>query len=119
LFASVFSFISIYNSHLEKTVEIYQEAETLKSYENLTSQQEIRLKTIEDLQVVLTSNKEFYMSSIGVIFTISIFLIAFGFYQWEKVIQPLQDTLLMNQALKSDLEIKVLKKTLNKPSFKK
>lgn len=113
LFACVYGFISIYTSNLDSTFEIYQELEILKGEVQPTNAQKIRIEVLERQSELGPKNKDFYINVITIVSSFCVFLMAFGFYQWQYKIQPMQDELVARQLEKLELEIKAIKRQTN------
>jgi len=114
----MFAFLSAYNSHRDMTYEIYQEQEILKKIENPTNEQTIRLEVLDSRSETGSSNKEFYMKVVAIMFVASICLMFYGFAAWHFKVQPLQDKLREKDLEKIELEIKLLNKQAGHTPFK-
>lgn len=119
LLACLLAFVSVYNTHLDRAFDVYQELETLKKVAQPNQAQKVRLEVLERMSEILPANKEFYMSVISATIGLCITLIGFGFYQWQFKVQPLQDKLLAKQIEKVELEIKALNKKINYAPFRR
>lgn len=102
------------NTYLERAFEAYEEVEILKSIQNPSPEQKVRIKILERKAEIDPVNKKVYMNIIGFGIGISIGLMFYGFLRWHKKIQPKQDEFLQKQIDKVDLEIRLLKKDAHK-----
>lgn len=99
--------IYLNSSTNEANLEYLIEIETLKSVDNMSSLEELKLEVLNRLYDVSNSNKEYFLKILSVLMAISLFGISIGFWRWHTVIQPRQDELF-------DIKLKIEKYQLEK-----
>lgn len=111
LISSMVLFVTVYSTFQERAFSRFLELKVLTEVKDLTAQQVAKKELLSTQAKIDASDKETYLSSIGVFLTISLVLIFFGFWRWHKYIQPKQDLLLARQIEKIEIEIKMLNKS--------
>ncbi len=94
------SFLNIYNSYNEKAYERFIELKVLEATKEITPRQAAEKELYEIQNKIEKENKKFYMECIGFLMALGIVMMLYGFYFWEKKIQPKQDEfqeLMMNK----------------------
>jgi uncharacterized membrane protein YidH (DUF202 family) len=86
------------------------DAKVLSFKENLTQEEQLRKALSEQLSEMAEEGRNFYNRALNIILSGSILLMGFGFWKWQRVIQPKQDILLDLQIEKLKREIHALNK---------
>jgi hypothetical protein len=85
---------------------VYELVKEYYSIVNPESEGSIVLQDIIKKQLdVATKDKKFFQSSLGVIIAIGIFMSYYGFNNWHKKVQPLQDRLTELQIIRLEREL--------------
>ncbi|WP_226687507.1 hypothetical protein [Stutzerimonas stutzeri] len=109
LIFSLGAVLYVQKSANEQAIAILPDLEELKEAKELSTKDELRKQILERRLEVVLSDKKFYQKALGVIIGIAISGIWFGFSQWHKVIQPLQDEHAKIQLEISRLQLEKLK----------
>lgn len=92
-----------------QAVEAFIELETIKSLATSDKVDSIRIELLERKLEVIKSNKQFYLSAIGILGGIAISMLIWGFAKWHLDIQPIQDETAKLQLEKLRMETAQLK----------
>ncbi|MGE4477185.1 MAG: hypothetical protein AB7E18_18090 [Stutzerimonas sp.] len=109
LIFSLGAFLYVQASANEQVIAILPELEVLKEAKELSLKDKVSKQILERKLEVIASDRAFFHKALGVIFGVAIFGIWFGFSQWHKVIQPLQDEHAKIQLEISRLQLEKLK----------
>lgn len=114
-----YTFVNLQQSYNERAFKRHVELKTLQDLKELNATQSATKEILERQAKIDSSDKEFFLNSIAIFFSIAILLMFFGFHQWHTKIQPQQDEILKRSLDKVDIEIKLLKKQINQQSIKR
>ena len=112
LFLFLFSgylFIQIHHSFNDIGFSHFVEYEVLKDIKKPTKEQDARKAILERKLEIAIVNKKTFLRAVGVFMGIAICLMAYGFFRWHKVIQPIQDEIMKKQLEKLELEIEAIR----------
>ena len=118
MFLSMWGFVTTYNSYLQKAFIVAEELTILDSINELTPEQESRKNILIKQKEINPLNKSFFMSSVTAGFSLSVFLMIFGFYKWHTKIQPIQDKMSAAQLERLELEIQTLNQALKQKNYR-
>lgn len=110
ILASIFSFVSVYNSTLDKVVVLSEKIMFLEAKDKLTKVEEGTLELSEMLLEVSTKNRKTAYQAIGYALGVGLFLSMYGAWLWLTKIQTRDDLLSDLQVEKLRAEITALKK---------
>ena len=117
--SSAYAFTNLYQNYNERSFKRYIDLEVLKSIEVLSPDQVATKKVLEEQRKIDASDKRIFINALSFIFSISLFLMGFGFYRWHSKIQPQQDKTIEKQLEKMELEIRLLNKQLSSTPYKR
>ena len=92
--ASGYVFIQIHFMYNDLAYKNYVEYEVLKDTKNPTTEQEAKKVIHERKMEIAGENKKLFLQLVGFFIAASLCLMAFGFYKWHRVIQPIQDKIM-------------------------
>ena len=107
--ASGYVFIQIHFMYNDLAFNNYVEYEVLKDTKNPTTEQEAKKVIHERKMEIAIGNKKTFLQTTAFFIAISVYLMAFGFYKWHRVIQPIQDEIMKKQLEKLELEIEAIR----------
>jgi hypothetical protein len=110
ILASIFSFVSVYNSSLDKKVSIAEKIMLLEAKESLSKYEESSLELNKKLLEVSGSNQKAAGIFISVVLGIGIYLSGYGAWEWTTKIQTRDDEIAKLQVEKLRAEINALKR---------
>lgn len=108
LVTSIAAFVYVHKTTNEMAFEAYIEYEELDTKEHPTPVEKKRKELIEKRLEIAVKDRDFYNYAISALIGVGIFCVGFGFWKWETVVQPRQDSLL-------DLQIEKARHELKKP----
>jgi hypothetical protein len=111
LFACVYAFVQLYNTYSTQATKRYIELQTLSAIAKPTAEQTAKLTIIKNQELIAASDKAFFLKALGLIIGAALILLIYGFYQWHRKIQPLQDQMISMQLEKLNLEIEAMKQS--------
>ena len=91
------------------------EKETIEVIEHKNAVDEAKLKMIEKRQEIAISDKKFFFSCFNVLVVIATSLSIYGFWIWQRVLQPIQDETAKLQLEKLRIEVDNMKKKKHEP----
>lgn len=112
LVALVFCVWLFFSQHAETNsvfVNNYPEIAALKAVKEPTAVQSAKLLVLEQQIEVAKSDNKFINKWLGIIIGVCLCLMAYGFFQWHKVIQPLIDATQKAQLEILQLQVEQLK----------
>lgn len=112
--ACTYAFVNIQQSFNEKAFKRHVELKTLQDIKKPNATQLATKEILEKQAKIDSSDKKFFINSVAFFISAAISLMIFGFYQWHTKIQPLQDEALKRSLDKVEMEIKILRKQLNR-----
>lgn len=108
LVTSIAAFLYVHKTSNELAFEAYIEYAELDTKEHPTPVEKKRKEIIEKRLEIAVKDRDFYNYALSALIGVGLFLVGFGFWKWEKDVQPRQDDLL-------DLQIEKAKQDLKKP----
>jgi len=99
-------------------VENINEYELLKVKTDLTQAESIRKDSLEQIMKLRTLGTKVFVWPLNILFVVGVGICYWGFRSWYKKVQPKQDKLLDLQIQKTEREIQVLEKQLEKKDTK-
>lgn len=96
----------------ERFFSLYPQLEALKQLPKPSAEELAKITILKRSIEISMSDKDFFTHSIGALGGIALFLSGFGFYKWEKTIQPIQDRAAKAQAELIELQLVKLKREL-------
>jgi len=112
LITSLFLFTQLVSNYNNKAFDRYIDLEILKAVNKPNAEQKAKKEILEAKKDIDTSDKNFYLTCLGLFVGLSLFSMLYGFYQWHNKIQPMQDKAEKLNIYKLKLEVKILKKQL-------
>ncbi|ART48327.1 hypothetical protein [Acidovorax carolinensis] len=117
--SSIFGFVSIYTSSLDRKVKYSETVIALEAKEQKTKAESDLLDLTKKLIDVTKSNERTANSVIGVSVFFGILLSAYGALMWYLAVQKRDDKLVALQLEKMEIEIAKLRSDLAKPTTTK
>lgn len=112
LIAALVSFVYVHNSTNEKVIAWVTNISKLKNNQKITKHEEDQIDLYNNLIEASQKDKQLFSNVLLTTSIIGLFVSGFGFYKWEKEIQPRDDKL-------TELKIKQLENDLKQFSNKK
>jgi hypothetical protein len=107
LFLLVFSIGALLYTHQsanERFFTLYPQLEGLKQLPHPTAEEKARTAILERTFEISKADKDFFANALGLIAGGALCVTGFGFYKWEKELQPIQD-----RTAKAQAELQLLK----------
>ncbi|WP_421870446.1 hypothetical protein [Motiliproteus sp.] len=100
------SFLYVNQSNNDLIFEVGVEYETLKADPSRSISQEARFQLLRKELEISQSNKTFFLSCLGAVIGIGIYMMWYGFKKWHNEVQPIQDEMarLSLEKLRRELE---------------
>ncbi len=112
LIAALVSFVYVHNSTNEKVLAWVTNISKLENSQKITKYEEEQIDLYKKLIEVSKKDKKLFSNVLLTTSVLGLFVSGFGFYKWEKEIQPRDDKL-------TELKIKQLENELRRSSNKK
>lgn len=116
---SIFSYLSVYSSTLDKKVQLLEKQLVLNEKKKKTKVDEGALEITNKLLEITKANEKNAYYGIVLLLLIGVFLSLFGAYQWATKIQIRDDEIARLQEVKLLAEISVLNRQVKKLQWPK
>jgi hypothetical protein len=109
---SLGSVLYISNSSNAVVYAAWPELEGLKQLETPSRTDQVRISLLERRLEVNKADKDFYINALGISATLGLFLMIYGFSQWHRKVQPLQDRRAKVELEIAELQLAKLRKAV-------